>query len=231
MTLGRLAAVAGIAAYNWWVVVVLLGWLPSPNELFSDLEVPGLAHAALFSGLDVAAGVLLLLALLLRGPFGPGGFRREWPWLLAFSAAGSVGGMFPYVCAEGADAACRSAEWSFQLPPRQYVHIVAGIVEFVTATVAIGLAWRRTSGRRDWVGRILPVIGVAVAVAYPLMGATYLSDRLGSLVEAVFFSAFSVMVAVEVFEPEGRPTAQRWAVGTHHKAPRPGAGQATGRPR
>ncbi len=165
------------------------------------------------------------------GRSGPGGVRREWPWLLAFSAAGSVGGLFPYVCAEGANAACRSAEWSFRLPARQYVHIVAGIVEFVTATVAIGLAWRRTSGRHDWAGRILPVIGVAAAVAYPLMGAAYLTGRRGSLVEAVFFTAFSVMVAVEVFEPEaafGSPARVR---GRQHKAPRPGAGQAAGRPR
>jgi hypothetical protein len=206
---GRLAAarivgLVGLAAYNWWVAVLLAGWLPSPNQLFSDLEVAGHPHAAVFSRLDVAAGVLMLVALWLRGPNGPAGVRPEWRWLLVFAVAGIAGGLFPYVCAEGASAACRSVEWQFQLPLRHYVHVLAGIVEFGTATVAIGLAWRRTAGRRDLVGRVVRGAGWVLLIAYPMLGAAYLTDRLGAFVEPAFFIAFSTIVAVELFEPGPR---------------------------
>ena len=127
--------------------------------------------------------------------------RREWWSLLVFAAAGAVGGFFPYSCPEGVNAVCRTADWEFQLPWRQYVHVAAGIVEFASATLAIVLARRRTAG--------LPVLGdltrwtaSALLVAYPLLGVAYLSDRLGAFVEPVFFVCFSLMVAIELFERE-----------------------------
>lgn len=175
--------------------------MSSPNALFSDLEATGGHYAVLFSRLDIAAGVLLLAALVLRGRCGTTGPRREWWLLLLFAVAGAVGGFFPYSCPEGVNDVCRTAEWEFQLPWRQYVHVGAGIVEFAAATVAIVLACRRTAG--------LPVLGEltrwtarVLLVAYPLLGAAYLGDRLGAFVEPVFFVCFSGMVAIELFEPE-----------------------------
>ena len=65
----KVAAVAGVAAYNWWVVVPFVpGLMPSVNGFFSDLEVAGRPHAAQMSDADMAAGVLMVAALLLRGP-------------------------------------------------------------------------------------------------------------------------------------------------------------------
>jgi Protein of unknown function (DUF998) len=207
--LAAVLGVAGLVVYNWWVAVVL-GWIGKPgggrllastDSLFSDLEATGRPEAALLSHLDVVGGLLLVGALLLRGSAGPDGPRREWRWLLCFGLAAAVGGLFPYVCAEGVDAACRSAEWHLHLPPRHYVHVVSGIIEFLAASGAVLLAWRRTSGQPGWVGRAVRVIGVALVVGYPLLGLTYLSDRLGALVEPVFFVAFSAIVAVELAEP------------------------------
>jgi hypothetical protein len=199
---GRVVGVVGLVLYNWWLGALVHGGIvSSPNALFSDLEASGGRYALVFSRLDIAAGVLLLVALLLRGRWGLTGVRREWWLLLVFAAAGAVGGFFPYSCPEGVNAVCRTAEWEFQLPWRQYVHVGAGIVEFAGATLAIVLARRRTAG--------LPVLGGltrwtanALLVAYPLLGVAYLSDRLGAFVEPVFFVCFSLMVAVELFEPE-----------------------------
>ena len=105
----RPAAVAvgavGIALYNWWIPVALSGrLLTTPDELFSDLEASGRPDATLLQHLDLAAGLVLLAALLLRGPIGRGGRRSEWPWLLAFAVSGAVGGQFAYACPEGISA-------------------------------------------------------------------------------------------------------------------------------
>ena len=198
----RVIGVVGLVLYNWWLGALVHGGIvSSPNALFSDLEASGGRYALVFSRLDIAAGVMLLVALALRGRWGVTGLRREWWLLLVFAAAGAVGGFFPYSCPEGVNAVCRTAEWEFQLPWRQYVHVAAGIVEFAAATLAIVLARRRTAG--------LPVLGdltrwtaSALVVAYPLLGVAYLSDRLGAFVEPVFFVCFSLMVAIELFERE-----------------------------
>ena len=143
----RVVGVIGLVLYNWWLGALVHGGIvSSPDALFSDLEASGGRYAVVFSRLDIAAGVVLLVALALRGRWGVTGLRPEWWLLLVFAAAGAVGGFFPYSCPEGVNAVCRTAEWEFQLPWRQYVHVAAGIVEFAAATLAIVLARRRTAG-------------------------------------------------------------------------------------
>ena len=224
----RPAAVAlgagGLVLYNWWVAVPFTtNLLTTPDELFSDLEATGRPDASLFQHLDLAAGIVLVAALLLRGRRGPAGPRAEWPWMVAFAAAGAVGGRFAYVCPEGLSAACRSAEWRLALPPHHYVHVLAGIVEFATATVAVYLAWQRTRPVERPTTRIVRWTGRTLVAAYPLLGYAYLTDRMGAFVEPIFFICFSVMVAVELVEPDrggltdgpvdpGRPRA---AVASH----------------
>jgi len=199
---GRGLGLAGVAAYNWWVIVALGGHLlPGPNALFSDLESPGRADTHLLSALDVAAGVLIATGLILRGRRGATGRRPEWPWLLGFAVAGAIGGLFPYTCAEGLSTACRSAEWHLHLPTRHYVHVVSGIAEFGCVTVAVWLARRRSAGGRDPLARTAAAVAWGLLVAYPLLGASYLTDRLGALVEPIFFVCFSAMVLAELYEP------------------------------
>ncbi len=206
--------IAGVVAYNWWVVVPFVpGLMPSVNGFFSDLEATGRPHAWLMSDADVAAGVLLTAALLLRGPLGEGGRRREWKWMVAFSVAGGVGGWFPYACSEGLSATCRRMEWNLQLPVHHYVHVVSGIVEFATLTTAAVIAMRRTRGSGVPIARVYEGLVEVLAVGYPLLGLAYLTDRLGTLVEPVFFVAFSVMVVAEVFERAQHvvPLGRTWA--------------------
>jgi hypothetical protein len=211
----KVLVIGGVVAYNWWVVVPFVpGLMPSVNGFFSDLEVAGRPHAALMSDADMLAGVFLTAALLLRGTRAQGGPRREWKWMVAFAVAGGIGGRFPYACSEGLSAACRQMEWQLQLPVHHYVHVVAGIAEFATLTTAALIAMRRTQKSGASVARLYSWVVKVLVVAYPFLGVAYITDRLGTFIEPAFFVAFSVMVAVEVFESPGRAqphAASGWA--------------------
>ena len=226
----KVLAVAGVVAYNWWVVVPFVpGLMPTVNGFFSDLEATGRPHAALMSDADMAAGILLAAALVLRGPAGRHGVRREWKWMLAFAFAGAVGGRFPYACSEGLSAACRTAEWNLQLPLHHYVHVVSGIAEFATLTVAAVIAMRRTGKDGTPESHVYSGVVKVLAVAYPILGLVYITDRFGTFVEPIFFITFSVMMLAEVFEPSTRTMAgPTWtervmARGDRGMAPAPGA--------
>jgi len=218
----KVLAVAGVVAYNWWVVVPFVpGLMPTVNGFFSDLEATGRPHAGLMSEADMAAGILLAAALLLRGSAGPHGARREWKWMVAFAVAGAVGGRFPYACSEGLSAACRTQEWNLQLPLHHYIHVVSGIAEFATLTVAAVIAMRRTRNDGTPEAHIYSGLVKALIVGYPILGLVYITDRLGTLVEPVFFIAFSVMLLTEVFEPKGRTRATpTWADRVVSRGPR-----------
>jgi hypothetical protein len=216
-------AVAGVLAYNWWVVVPFVpGLMPSVNGFFSDLEATGRPHASLMSDADMAAGVLMVVALLLRGSGSRNGPRREWKWMIAFAAAGAVGGRFPYACSEGLSATCRAKEWDLQLPVHHYVHVVAGIAEFAFLTTAALMAMRRTRGDGTRASRLYADIVKVLVVSYPILGLVYLTDRLGTLVEPVFFIAFSAMLLAEVFEASAPiPASPTWADRVEARSRRP----------
>jgi hypothetical protein len=208
----KIVGVAGVLAYNWWVVVPFVpGLMPSVNGFFSDLEATGRPHADLMSDADLCAGLLLVTALLLRGSSATTGVRREWKWLVAFSVAGAVGGRYPYACSEGLSAACRQLEWHLQLPLHHYVHVASGIAEFATLTTAAVIALRRTRHAGSVEARVYRAVVATLLVGYPLLGLVYLTDRLGTLVEPIFFVAFSAMVLMELFEPIHRDTVPSWA--------------------
>jgi hypothetical protein len=206
-------AVAGVAAYNWWTVVPFVpGLMPSANGFFSDLEATGRPHAGLMSDADLAAGVLMVAALLLRGSSARHGVRREWKWMVAFAVAGAVGARYPYACSEGLSATCRNLEWHLQLPIHHYIHVVSGMAEFATLTTAAVIAMRRTRADGTAEARVYGGLVKVLAIGYPLLGLVYLTDRLGTLVEPIFFISFSVMLLAEVFEPVGRDaTSPTWA--------------------
>ena len=202
--LAKVLGVAGVLAYNWWVVVPFVpGLMPSANGFFSDLEATGRPHAALMSDADLAAGILVTVALLLRGSTSRHGVRRDWKWMVAFAVAGAVGGRYSYACAEGLSQTCRQMEWHLQLPVHHYVHVASGIAEFATMTTAAVIAMRRTRHEGTVEARAFAAVVVTFVVGYPLLGLVYLTDRLGTLVEPIFFLAFSAMVVIELFEPIG----------------------------
>jgi hypothetical protein len=204
----RAIGVVGVIAYNWWVVVPFIpGLMTSPNEFFSDLEVAAYRDADLMQYADLLAGSLLIVALLMRGAAGRDGARREWKWLVAFAAAGAIGGRFPYACSEGHNATCRNMEWHLLLPLHHYVHVVSGISEFVFLTVAVTLAVRRTQGEATREARAFRILLKGLIVGYPVLGLAYLSDRMGAFIEPVFFVIFSAMIIEELFEPVGKVTS------------------------
>jgi Protein of unknown function (DUF998) len=207
----KILGIGGVIAYNWWVVVPFVpGLMPSVNGFFSDLEATGRPHANLMADADMTAGVLMVAALLLRGSRARGGVRKDWKWMVAFAVAGAIGGRYTYACSEGLSATCRQMEWHLQLPLHHYIHVVAGIAEFATLTTAVVIARRRT--RQDGTTEAKAYLWLVrtLLVGYPLLALVYLTDRLGTLVEPIFFVAFSVAVLTHLFEPIGndepRPT-------------------------
>jgi branched-subunit amino acid permease len=203
---------AGLLAYNWWVLVPFKpGLMHSPSELFSNLEVTGLPYATAMQHADLSSGLLLLAAFLVAGnatmavPVRARSGRREWLAMMGFAIAGAVGGLYPEVCNDTADAACRRMEWRFQLPASQYVHIVAGIGEFTCITVALVYAMLRNRGVGTRTAGIYRGLFRGALVGYPLLGAAYLLNRLGGVMEGVFFTGFTVMVLAQIAERTSSP--------------------------
>ena len=192
---------AGLLSYNWWLLVPLKpGLMTSPDELFSNLEVSGQPYATAMQHADLLAGLLLAAAFFAAGWRSIPGSRKDWLCMLGFAAAGALGGLFPEACADGINAGCRRQEWHFQLAASQYVHDIAGIAEFAAITVALFLALRRTRGGRSIARTAYRWLWRGALVCYPLLGAAYLTDRMGGVMEAVFFAGFSVMVLTQIAE-------------------------------
>jgi hypothetical protein len=118
--------------------------------------------------------------------------------------AGGVGGQFSYACPEGLSASCRAAEWRLALPHHHYVHVLAGIAEFVFGTVAVYVAWQRTRPTESAITRTVRWTGRTLVIAYPFLAIAYITDHFGAFMEPVFFTCFSVMVAVELLEADRR---------------------------
>jgi hypothetical protein len=195
------AGAVGLLAYNWWVLVPLKpGLLRSPDEFFSNLEVTGYPYATLMQHADVLAGIFLLVAFVAAGSRNVPATRREWLGMMIFALAGSVGGMFPQTCSDGISARCLSLEWQFRLPATQYVHDGAGIVEFTAITLTLWLAAARARRERSLVASAYRWLAIGVGVAYPFLFLAYLLDRLGAVVEAVFFVGFAMMVLTQLAE-------------------------------
>jgi uncharacterized protein DUF998 len=192
---------AGLVGYNWWLLVPLKpGLMTSPNELFSNLEVSGQPYAAAMQHADLASGLLLVAAFAAAGPGPSRRERREWLAMLGFAAAGAIGGLFREVCADAVNAVCRRMEYRFELPPSQYIHMVAGIVEFAAITLALLSAVRRTRQQSTRPAGLYRALGVGALIGYPLLGAAYLLDKLGGLMEVAFFIGFTAMVLTYLAE-------------------------------
>jgi len=200
-TLAWIFGGTGLAAYNWWLLVPFQpGLMTSPTELFSNLEVSGQPYAAAMQRADLASGLLLLAALWVAGRGPTRAERREWLAMLGFAAAGVAGGLFPEVCADAVNAVCRRMEYRFELPASQYIHMVAGIVEFAAITLALLWAVRRTRQQSTRPAAVYRGLAIGALIAYPLLGAAYLLDRLGGLMEVVFFIGFTAMVITHIAE-------------------------------
>jgi hypothetical protein len=154
--------------------------------------------------------VLLFAAFWVAGHGASVAARREWLAMLVFAAAGAVGGLWPEVCADGVSAVCRHQEYRFELPASQYIHVAAGILEFAAITVALLSAVRRTWRLRTRPARVYRALTVTALVAYPLLGASYLVDRFGGVLEGVFFAGFTIMVITQLAERAGTAPSRQY---------------------
>ncbi len=209
-----ICAGAGLVAYNWWVLAALKpGLISSPSELFSNLEVSGQPYAVVWRHADVAAGTLLFVAFLAAGSRVSG--RGERAALLLLALAEAVGSALPEACADGIDAQCRSLEYHLRLPVSQYRHDLLGIAEFFSISAAVIIAVRRTRDERSGVALVYLALARIGLVAYPLLGLAYLTNRFGAVMEAVFFTGFSVAALTEIRERTRGLSRDRPGLGSH----------------
>jgi hypothetical protein len=219
IALAWILGIAGVAAYNWWLLVPLKpGLMTSPDELFSNLEVTGQPYATAMQHADLASGLLLVAAFWAAGHSTSLAGRREWLSMLGFAIAGALGGLFPEACADGINAVCRRMEVRFELPLGQYIHVVAGILEFAAITVALVYAMRRTRRQHTRPAIVYRRLAKAALVAYPLLGAAYLINRFGGVMEAVFFAGFTVLVITQLAERTSAARAAQAARSSQHMA-------------
>ncbi|MCU1352044.1 MAG: Uncharacterized protein JWM05_1253 [Acidimicrobiales bacterium] len=203
--LARIAGVCGALAYNWWLLAIAKPrTLASRDVWFSDLSARGQPHARLLQGTDVAAGLLLVAALLLARRARSGPLDDRWKLLFVFSGAVVVGGFFPLSCASGASRACSRLEQSFSLPGSHYIHIVAGITEFGCGTLAV-FRWARAdraAGANPWWSGI--TAWWVLVFAWPILATSYLSTQDGALIEPAFFVMFTLVLLRELPAPARR---------------------------
>ena len=120
--------------------------------------------------------------------------------MVAFAVGAGLGGLFPQVCTDGISASCLSLEWQFKLPASQYVHNVAGLIEFAGITFALGCAVLRSKGERTAAAGLYRWLAAGAIFAYPLLVLAVLLDKLGGVMEAVFFAGFTAMVVTQLIE-------------------------------
>ncbi len=194
-------AVPGLVLYNWWIAVPLRpSLLVSPNELFSNLEVNGQPYANWMQHADFASGIFLFAAFIIVGWQSLDGGTLEWLLLLVFALAGAAGGIFSEQCLDTINRSCHLEEIELRLRGAQYVHIVAGIIEFAAITAVLYFSHRRTRGQPSSIATLYRWLYDGAWVFYPLLAVAYLFVLGGSFVEAAFFTGFSLIVIAQLRE-------------------------------
>jgi hypothetical protein len=196
-----LLAISGLIAYNWWVFIAFKPTLMSSfNELYSDLEVVGHPYAVELQNADVASGILILCVFLLIGSNRLVSSFKEWLALIVFAIGGMMGGFFPESCSDTTNAACRRMEWALRLPLHNYLHMFFGIMEFGAITLVLIFAHHRTKHDKTLSAKIYTGLYRGAFVAYPLLGLSYLTNRLGGLAEIGFFVPFTIILVMQISE-------------------------------
>jgi hypothetical protein len=193
--------ICSLLFYNWWILVPLKpGLMTSFNELFSDLEIDGRPYAAAMQHADLAAGLLLLIAFLILGSRKHIKNFKEWLAMIFFAIGGAIGGIFTESCSDTTSAVCRRLEIRFQLPAHHYLHIVAGIIEFGSITIALYIARKRTRNQKTQTAKAYSILAKAALIGYPLLILAYLTNFLGGFIEMFFFLAFTMITITQLWE-------------------------------
>lgn len=180
----------GVVAHNWWVVIYPLGWMPSWHALISEAEATDQVHGRLLSNIDIVVGIFVIAGVLLvrRTYWGRPG-RAVWWFALSWGFFGMLEGVFPLACSPSSNKICEDAEWKFELAYHHYVHMGAGVLEYLSANLVAILAWRTPS--LGWLSRFGKWMTIVMICAYPFMGATFFTHKWSTISEALFFILYS----------------------------------------
>lgn len=188
----------GVVLHNWWVVIYPLGWMPSWHALISEAEATDQPHGWLLSGIDIVVGVLVIAAvLLIRHHYWGRAGRVVWWFALSWAFFGMLEGIFPLACSPSSNKVCEDAEWKFELAYHHYVHMGAGVFEYVSANLVAILAWRISS--LGWLSRFGKWMTIVMIVCYPFMGATFFTHRWSTISEAIFFVLYSTTIGAVIW--------------------------------
>jgi hypothetical protein len=196
-----ISGILGLISYNWWILAPFKsGIITSPNQLFSDLEINGQPYANVMQHLDLISGILFLITFLFL--INRSNIKRNYESLalIGFGIFAALGGVFSETCSDTTNAVCRHLEISMKLPAQQYLHLLFGIAEFGFITIALFFAYYRTKKKRTKIAKIYRFLFVGAFIAYPLLGLAYVTNRLGAIIEPVFFTAFSIIILVQLYE-------------------------------
>jgi hypothetical protein len=149
---------------------------------------------------DLVSGLLLLVALLLVGIRSLDRGTDEWILLIVFAVGGSAGGLFPERCLDTLNRSCHVDELELRLGGAQYLHVIAGIIEFAAITGVLFLAARRTRGQHSTCAVTYKWLWRSAFIAYPLLAVAYLFVLGGAVIEPLFFVGFSLIVITEMWE-------------------------------
>ncbi|MFG1909332.1 DUF998 domain-containing protein [Kribbella sp. NPDC048928] len=144
------------------------------NSFLSELGALDQSTSLWARAMDLATGVLLLIAVLLGRPAARA--RRELAGLLISTAAFGLGTLFdslsPMDCAPSASAACRAAEANGQTGVDLVLHEVTSTVAGL-GSIAMGVFAVLVLRRAGWGGawsRLVAVLAAAVAATQTWLG-------------------------------------------------------------
>jgi hypothetical protein len=141
------------------------------HSFLSELGARDQSTSLYARGMDLAAGVLLLVAVLLARPAG-----REYAGLLTSAAVFGLGTLVdsfsPMDCAPSASASCRSAEANGQAGVALVLHEVTSTIAGL-GSIAMGVFAMLVLRRHGWGGvwgRVVAVLAGAVVVTQVWLG-------------------------------------------------------------
>lgn len=193
--------VVGLLLFNWWLALPwVVGGDRILDRLLSDATAVGAQSAATLRVMEGTGAVLLLVALLLRGPADRvGAVRRDWWWAVVLVVFEFVDSLFVEACQSGTDRGCFEREVRLQLPWYHYLHIAGGAIEWIAAILVAWTGWRRLRGTSR--GSIYGWLLVYGAVVLAPLALAFVTHRLFSVVEFTVYVAFSIVLVLTVTEP------------------------------
>jgi Protein of unknown function (DUF998) len=125
---------------NWLLEMVFTRTLPDPDLYISELAAADQPHCEWFRDLDVASGVVLIVAMAAALIGVPGGrwSRRGWVALGVFAVATAVDStVWRLVCAPSSDRACAARESARSVPIGHQLHWLSSGIVLVAAIASL----------------------------------------------------------------------------------------------